>query len=419
MQIEARRDDALRHFHRGIVLERANRVKEAAEEYRRALGCDPMLREAHDALGSYYHRNGLLAKAAEEFHAVANLSGDFLAYFNLGYVLVELGRYDQAIATFEQCLRLRPKDFVTHYEIAYIYYVQGLYEQALLALARLPQGLDEDWEWLNLRGSCLLGLRRYDDALHSFGRALLLAGDPHTQVAIIDRITAVQRHREFHSLRSTKDQLYADEGVICLGSAQDDGISVNEVQDYHFSYSDIGTTLQRLQALLRSCELRFSAVVALDMSAQPLAATIAELLGLPLCELDASGETPLLVMAVAREAELLTMTIERAPSGAVALALGLNWLRHSRILPEICGVVARGACSVPWEHELRRLRAAGASSEETARCLEQAAQQIRNAVRETPLDGNLPRQVRYYTRQHRRLSYPLAGNCELLAYGER
>ena len=69
---EFQREEALIHFQRGLILERANRVEEAVEEYRRAIAHYPHLREAHDALGFYYQRHGLLAKAAEEFRVVAN-----------------------------------------------------------------------------------------------------------------------------------------------------------------------------------------------------------------------------------------------------------------------------------------------------------------------------------------------------------
>ena len=93
---EYQREEAIIHFQRGIQLERAHRVSEAVEEYRRAIARDPHLREAHDALGSYYQRNGLLAKAADEFRAVVALDGDFLSHFNLGCVLIALGRYDEA-----------------------------------------------------------------------------------------------------------------------------------------------------------------------------------------------------------------------------------------------------------------------------------------------------------------------------------
>src|SRR5687767_4881993 len=102
MADEFRRGSALHHLQRGLVLERANRIKEAVDAYRQALSQNPHLREAHNALGVYYQRQGLLAKAAEEFRIVASLEGDFLAHFNLGYVLVELGRHEEALRAFEQ-----------------------------------------------------------------------------------------------------------------------------------------------------------------------------------------------------------------------------------------------------------------------------------------------------------------------------
>src|SRR5690349_18418430 len=105
---DVQREEALIHLQRGLHLERAHRVEEAVAEYRRAIARDPHLREAHDALGLYYQRHGLLAKAAEEFRVVANLDGDFLSYFNLGCVLIELGRHDEALATFQRCLALQP-----------------------------------------------------------------------------------------------------------------------------------------------------------------------------------------------------------------------------------------------------------------------------------------------------------------------
>jgi hypothetical protein len=73
----------------------------------------------------------------------------------------------------------------------------------------------------------------------------------------------------------------------------------------------------------------------------------------------------------------------------------------------VIGIVAQEACSVPWEAELRRLRADGAPAAQINACLDYATSAIDQAVRETPLDANLPRQVRYYTRNHRRLTFSL------------
>jgi hypothetical protein len=147
-------------------------------------------------------------------------------------------------------------------------------------------------------------------------------------------------------------------------------------------------------------------VVALDRQARPLSDALAYLLGVPQRH---AGELqpedlPLLLLAVGREAELLKLAIERAPGAAMTFCLGLNWLRHSKVLPDITGIVARGACSVPWESELRRLRSDGARPEQIAECQRRAAEQIVAATRDTPLDGNLARQVSYYSR-HRNLRF--------------
>ena len=272
MADEFRRGSALQHLQRGLVLERANRIKEAVDAYRAALSQNPHLREAHNALGVYYQRHGLLAKAAEEFRIVANLEGDFLAHFNLGYVLVELGRFEEALHAFEQCLRLAPDDPATLYELAFIRYSRGDYLAAVEHL-QLPLRLyPDDWEVHNLLGCCHLALRRFDDALAALGRALVLAHDAPDQATLLAQIATVERHREFRSLGSAKDQMYAQDGVVYLGSAQDDGLRLREVEDYHFTYPDIGTTLQRLLALQQGHRWQFNAVVALDKASHPLRA---------------------------------------------------------------------------------------------------------------------------------------------------
>lgn len=400
---EYQREEALIHFQRGLVLERAHRVDEAVEEYRRAIAHYPHLREAHDALGFYYQRHGLLAKAAEEFRVVANLEGGFLAYFNLGYVLIELGRHDEAMAAFQRCLELEPDDPATAYEISRILFIRGDYPKALEYLQLALHAYPNDWEIYQLLGRCRLQLGFYDEALAAFGRALNLAPEPSAQARAIEQIDTVDRYREVGRPRWARDRLYAEHGVVYLGSAQDDGLQIEESQDYHFTYPDIVTTLRRLKALCDGRGWRFSCVVPLDRLARPLADALAYLLDAPPRAIEdvRPDDLPLLVLSVGREAELLELAIERAASVTVTFCLSLNWLRHSSALPDIIGVIARGASSVPWEPEMRRLRADGAPAERVSACLAHAAEQIIAAMSEIPSDTALARQVRYYGRHHR------------------
>ncbi|HEU5099799.1 MAG TPA: tetratricopeptide repeat protein [Roseiflexaceae bacterium] len=399
---ESQREEALIHFQRGLNLERAHRVGEAVEEYRRAIARYPHLREAHDALGFYYQRHGLLAKAAEEFRVVASLENDFLSHFNLGYVLLDLGRHDEALAAFERCLAIEPGDPASHYEISLIHYLKGNYLAALAELKLPLEQYPEDWEVHHLLGNCQLRLGAYDEALAAFGAALRLAPRPSAQAQVIEHICTIERYRELGVPRWAKDRLYAEHGVVYLGSAQDNGLRLDEFQDYHFTYPDIGTTLQRFVAVVDGLGWQCTCVVALDRQAAPMADALSHLLGVPQRH---AGELlpddlPLLTLAVGREAELLKLAVERTPGAALTFCLGLNWLRHSKALPDITGIVARGVCSVPWESELRRLRSDGARPEQITECQRRAAAQIVAATIDTPHDPNLALQVAYYDRHH-------------------
>lgn len=403
---ERRRDEALRQLQLGMGLERANRIEEAAAHYRQAIAAAPHMPEAHNALGFYYQRSGLLAKAADEFRIVAGLEGDFLAFFNLGYVLIELERYEDALDAFTRCLDLAPDDAAAHFELGLIHLSLGDYDRALSHLDLPLRSYPQDWEVHNLFGRCLLGLRRYDEAREAFGKALLLAESPLAQAEVFENLTMVERHKEFRSLVSVKDQLYAQDGVIYLGSASDDGLHVSEAQDFHFTYDAVGTTLQRLSALAASSSWQFTAVIAADTMARPVALALAHILRAPLRRVEdlLKDDRALLVFAAARDAELLLMFLERVPCHVTTFCLGLHALRHSRVLPDLVGIAARGMCSMPWEAELRRIRSSGAPPAQVDASVEAAAAAILGAVRDTPPDTNLPRQIRYYTRNHRRVN---------------
>lgn len=403
---EFQREEALIHFQRGLHLERAHRVSEAVEEYRLAIAHDPHLREAHDALGCYYQRQGLLAKAADEFRVVTTLDGDFLSHFNLGCVLIDLGRYDDAQAEFERCHTLQPNDTACDYELGYIQFLKGNYHAALQQLRTPLLHYPDDWEVHNTIGNCHLRLGAYDAALEAFGQALRLATHPYAQAQVIESIRAIDRYRELGRPRWAKDRMYAESGVVYLGSAQDDGLRLDEFQHYHFTYPDIGATVRRFLAVYAELDWAFSTIVALDRQSAPLADALAQLLDLPRAQAGVVdlGELPLFVLAVGREAELLKIAIERAVAPAITLCLGLNWLRHSPVLPDITGIVARGACSVPWESELRRLRSDGAPPEQIAACQQCATERILAATREILADPSLARQAQYY-RHHCNLRF--------------
>lgn len=395
---EYERDEALLHFQRGAVLERAHRVHEAVEEYRQAIARYPHLREAHDALGFYYQRYGQLAKAADEFRVVANLEDDFLSHFNLGYVLLDIEQPGTALKTFLRCLDFIPNDPATHYEVASLRYQRGEYAEALNHIQIALQTYTEDWEIFRLRGRCMLQLERYAEASEAFETSRRYATRPAAISDLGQLLAAVERHQAHGSGSSLKDRHYADYGVAHLGSAQDDGLHLDVAAEYHFTYPDIATTLRRLITLATPDCWDCTSVVALDRLARPVASALATMFGLPLRESSQLQRDvrPLMIMAIGREPELLDVAAEQNQGRGISFCLGLNWLRRSPKLPDLTGVAVQGACSVPWEPELRRLRALGAPTEQIDRCLSNAAYQIIAASNDLIADPTLAAQMAYY-----------------------
>lgn len=403
------RDDGLQHFQRALALERVNRISEAVEEYRQAVARYPHLREAHLALGFYYQRNGLLAKAADEFHIATRLEGDFLSFFNLGHLLVELGRHEEALEALRQCLNQEPGDAPTHYEIARLHFSCGCFREALSHLHIPLHCYADDWDVYILMGQCYLGLHDYAEALNLFEQALVLAPTPQSEAEVLEHIATVERFREFRAdvPLHLKDRLYAQHGVVFLGSACDDGLDGSIAEEYHLTYPDIAVTLHRFVSLLKSSHWQLTAIVAADMLAQPVARSLARLLRLPLRlpQAIAAEDRTLLVLAVGRVSELMSFTLDHLPGHTVSFCLGVNWLRHSDVLPNIIGVMARWLCSVPWEPELARLQANGSSRDQTDACIGLAEDEIGRAMEKTVPDPNIALQVYYYTRWHRRLGF--------------
>ncbi len=402
MTDETRRVASRRHLRYGLAFERSQHPLAAANHFRMAIAADPTLRDAHNALAFHYQQQGLLAKAADEFAAVTNLADDYFAHFNLGFVLIELERYNEAEREFRRCLELDPNDAAAQLELAYIHAARGEYAAALTLLEVPRQRYYDDWAVFHLLGRCLFQLQRYEEAQEAWQQALALATSPNVQFELLSGLQSIERRREFHTCSGIKDDLYVQEGVICLGSTMDNGITIHPLNEYQVNERDAARTIQRLLALVRSSNWHFGGVTAPDLVSKPLAMAIAHLLDIPMVNLHHPPEmtTPILIaIAVGHSADLFTIARERLPAPSAGFCLALNWTRRSKLLPEIVGIVVEGKCTVTWAAELHR-----APAGEQTNQIQQIADRLVEQVQSLPGEDNLPRQIRYYTRRHRRLA---------------
>jgi Flp pilus assembly protein TadD len=393
-----RRHEASEHYERAIALERAGRIDEAIIEYRRAVDVDPGFAEAYEALGHHYRRRGLLTKALDAFVTVVNLEGNYARLFNLGYILVELERYEEALDAFHRCLELIPDDPTALYEIGFIYYAMGHLPEAMEAL-RIPCAVyPEDCRVLSLVGACYLGLSQWERAEESYHRALDRAMSPKEAHEAESGLRIAQRYQEFplDYPMSLKDQAYADEGIVLLGTQGDDGFDIVPRSDWAMSTEAVAVTLQRLRALIHALHLEFTAVVAVDRNSVPLVTAMGHIFSLPrkgLSELR-PDDRALLGLIVGRQVELLQVAEEQALAQTLSFVMALNWMRDTGRVPDLAGIFVNKECSPPWKEGIR-----------DAREIEAAVETLMSCYAQIPEEPNLSAQIDYYIRDHPHLRF--------------
>lgn len=396
-----RRDEASEHYERAIALERAGRLDEAIAEYRRAVSADPGFADAHLALGHHYRQRGLLTKAVDAFQTVSRLEPSMPHLFNLGYALVELGRYPEALEVFQQCLGWAPEDPTVLYEIGYTYYASGRLSEALDTLQVPLQIYVEDWQVHALVAACHLGLANWREAETHYRRALKQASSPEEIAEIQASLGRAQRYQEFSpdDAMGIKEQLYADSGVALLGTAGDDGLHICLRHDETISLKAVATTLRRLHRLVQALGISLNAVVALDRVSLPLAVAWERLSSVPrrrLAQLG-PGDRPLLVLLRSRQPEFLQVASEQAPEGALSFIMALDRPELDLARPDFVGVPVAGTCPLPWTED--RLEHEGGLATIDA---------LMATYAQLPPEPTRGLQVQYYAQEHCRLRF-LAG----------
>jgi tetratricopeptide (TPR) repeat protein len=366
MPNEFRHVQAYQHIEKGQHLESQGLLDEAMLEFKRAVEADPRIATARNALGNHYRRKGLLTKAADEYRSAMRLNQDFESCYNLGRVLTELEQYEEAAELYRRCIKLVPEELSAQYELGYCLCGLGKYEEALKQFQSLSDEHPDDWELHFALGDCYMGLEDHASALAELNRALAGAPGESEKGPIREAVLAARRHMEFPSTRGSnlKDRFYIDYGVVCLGSAGDDGLTVTSNQDRTFGYADIAVTLGRLLRLVRDQGWHLTAASSTDDSAMPLALAIARVLEIPVVPVEELSEDDfaLVVLGVARRPELCEVALERVPGRMISFAQVIAWPLEEDLVTDVIGVHCTGNCLLPWQKGPRRSARTAATS---------------------------------------------------------
>ena len=358
MPNEIRHVQAYQHLERGQNLESQGLLDEAMLEFKQAVEADPRMATARNALGNHYRRKGLLTKAADEYRYALHLNEDAESCYNLGRVLSELERYDEAAELYRRCIKLDADDPNAQYELGYCLCGMGKFAEALKLFQALVEAHPDDWELHFALGDCYIGLEDYAGAIAELQRALAEVPEEAEKGPVRDALLVARRHLEFPAYRSTnlKDRLYIDHGAVVLGTAGDDGLTVNSAKDRAYGYADVAVTVGRLLRLIRDQGWQLSAACSTDEGAMPLTLALARVLDVPVLTVDqlTDEDLTLVVIGVGRRPELCDVALERIPGKMISFAMAIAWPLEEDLVTDVVGVHCTGSCSLPWQRRPNR-----------------------------------------------------------------
>jgi tetratricopeptide (TPR) repeat protein len=396
MPSEFKHVQAYQHIEKGQHLESLGLLDEAMLEFKRAVEADPRIAAAHNSLGHHYRRKGLLTKASDEFRSAVLLNQDYESCFNLGRVLTELEQYAEAAELYQRCLTLDSEDPSARYELGYALCGQLKFPEALTQFQALVDKYPEDWELKFALADCHMGLKDHATAERELVEALKKAPPSVDTTAAREALLAAWRHQEFPApiKLGWKDLLYAEYGVMGLGSSRDDGIAIPIYESYDFTHRDIAVTLSRFLHLVREHEWRFTAVASMDADSLPIALALSQVLEAPTVQVEELREDDfgLLVLAIGKQPELCDVTLEHVSGRMLSLALALTWPLEQGPITDLVGVQCASTCTLPWQRMRKRMPKTAATS-------------LLRALATGPEESNQLQQVTYYTQSHKLLRF--------------
>lgn len=120
----------------GMAMFRAGRVGEAGEYFRRSIALQPNWMYSRNNLGAALEKQGDFSGALEQYRRSVEAGDYYLAYENIGAVLLQLKRYDEAKEFLSAAIRKFPRNSKLKLELALLYADNTSREPDALRLAR-------------------------------------------------------------------------------------------------------------------------------------------------------------------------------------------------------------------------------------------------------------------------------------------
>lgn len=130
---------AMAHYRIGVVWEKLGAMDHAVKSYQEALRANPGLTEARTALEGYYINRGVALRRGKQLNtafdafqlALALNPASPTAHLEMGQLLEEQGKQDEAGKEYQKVIELEPNNSAAHTRLAAVYAGKGQHQQAM------------------------------------------------------------------------------------------------------------------------------------------------------------------------------------------------------------------------------------------------------------------------------------------------
>jgi tetratricopeptide (TPR) repeat protein len=161
----------------GNLYQEANNIDAAQWSLESAVEINPSLALSHTNLGNVYLKQGRHSNAVAEYEDALRINDDAKTHNNLGNAMNSMGRYADAVREYKRSLDLDPNLTEAYRNIAGAYRQSGEYEQAILALKKAIEFEPQSGELYAQFGETYAAMKEYDRAILMYIKALSIKPD--------------------------------------------------------------------------------------------------------------------------------------------------------------------------------------------------------------------------------------------------
>jgi tetratricopeptide (TPR) repeat protein len=291
-----------------------------------------------------------LVQLSRDEHSLSDVQN----LFEAGYQLIDNRQHELAALLLTRCLALAPDEPTINYELGFTLLSLKRYAQAIPHFNRSLQAIDDFDTRLNLAVAHLC-LRDPEPVRSMLDAMASLAASDEEKAELSQQKLVLKRLEQFNRKKvlSARDWLYIHYGSALLKQSDDQnaGGKFGQLLD---DYTECAKTLLLLRGMLEGLGQTFEFVEYYSTLSRPLAQALAEILGLP-CEIYKGAnrqEQALLVMAWGSDILGPHESFKDHQPQRSIFAYALTASEPLPIAPEIVGCLA-DACALPWAERFR------------------------------------------------------------------